>query len=65
MRPAWAEREGAEKSAPRGWTETIVYEGEDIDVRLGVRTSNVKSRFGTLSEDERIQLAALGVPWAG
>ncbi|MYX24715.1 Helicase associated domain protein, partial [Streptomyces sp. SID8380] len=60
----WVEREGAEKPVPRKHTETIVFDGEDVDVRLGVWTSNVRSRFGTLGEDERAQLAALGVGWA-
>nr|WP_237515220.1 Helicase associated domain protein [Streptomyces sp. SID4945] len=61
----WVEREGAEKPVPRGWTETVVFDGEETEVRLGVWTSNIRARFGTLSEDERGPLAALGVPWAG
>ncbi|WP_432091368.1 Helicase associated domain protein, partial [Streptomyces sp. NRRL F-5630] len=60
----WVEREGAEKSVPRKHIEIVVFDGEESEVRLGVWTSNVRSRFGTLSEDERKQLAALGVPWA-
>ncbi|MGE9697783.1 Helicase associated domain protein, partial [Streptomyces sp. CH6] len=45
----WVEREGAEKPVPRKHIEIVVFEGEEIEVRLGVWTSNVKSRFGTLS----------------
>ncbi|MFJ5088638.1 helicase associated domain-containing protein [Streptomyces sp. NPDC088674] len=61
----WVEREGAERPVPRKHVETVVFDGEDVDVRLGVWTSNTRARFGTLGEDERAQLAALGVSWAG
>ncbi|EGJ72789.1 putative helicase-like protein (plasmid) [Streptomyces sp. Tu6071] len=60
----WVEREGAEKPVPRKHTETVSVDGEDVDVRLGVWVSNVKSRFDGMGEDERGQLTALGVPWA-
>ncbi|WP_241691265.1 helicase associated domain-containing protein [Streptomyces sp. GZWMJZ-114] len=61
----WVEREGAERPVPRKHVETVVFDGEDADIRLGVWTSNVRSRFGTLSQDERNQLTTLGMPWAG
>ncbi|MFD4756909.1 Helicase associated domain protein [Streptomyces sp. NPDC058426] len=61
----WVEREGAEKPVPRKHTETIVFDGEDVDVRLGVWVSNVKSRYDGLSAEERKQLTTLGMPWAG
>ncbi|MFJ4414566.1 Helicase associated domain protein [Streptomyces sp. NPDC088925] len=60
----WVEREGAEKPVPRKHVETVSVDGEETDVRLGVWISNTKSRYDGLSEDERAQLAALGVPWA-
>ncbi|WP_031001257.1 helicase associated domain-containing protein [Streptomyces sp. NRRL F-5630] len=61
----WVEREGAERPVPRKHIETVSVDGEDVDVRLGVWVSNAKSRFDGLSEDERKQLTALGIPWAG
>ncbi|MGX9924048.1 helicase associated domain-containing protein [Streptomyces sp. NPDC002248] len=61
----WVEREGAEKPVPRKHVETVVFDGEDVDVRLGVWVSNTKSRYDGLSQDERKQLTALGMPWTG
>ncbi|WP_106432247.1 DEAD/DEAH box helicase [Streptomyces sp. Tu6071] len=61
----WVEREGAGKPVPRKHVETVSVDGEDVDVRLGVWISNTKSRYDGLSEDERAQLTALGMPWAG
>ncbi|MFD6150214.1 Helicase associated domain protein [Streptomyces sp. NPDC060243] len=61
----WVGREGAERPVPRKHVETVSVDGEDIDVRLGVWISNTKNRYDGLSQDERKQLTALDVGWAG
>ncbi|WP_431031754.1 Helicase associated domain protein [Streptomyces sp. P6-2-1] len=66
----WVELEGTERPVPRKHVETVSVDGEDVDVRLGVWISNTKNRFDGLSDDERAQLVALGIPgprdrWTG
>ncbi|MEV0375735.1 Helicase associated domain protein [Streptomyces sp. NPDC050636] len=51
---------------PRAHTEEITVEGESapVTVRLGVFTSNTKSRRDKLTQPQRAALAELGVEWA-
>ncbi|MGW5449066.1 helicase associated domain-containing protein [Streptomyces asiaticus] len=51
---------------PRSHVEEIAVDGHDtaVDVRLGVFTSNTKSRRDKLTEPQRTTLAELGVEWA-
>ncbi|WP_404953038.1 hypothetical protein [Streptomyces sp. 147326] len=37
------------------------YDGKDVEVRLGVWRSNMRSRQGSLPEEQRKQLAVLGL----
>jgi hypothetical protein len=48
----------------RAHTETVVLDGQEHHVKLGVWISNTKSRRDKLSDDQRAALAALGVEWA-
>ncbi|MER6094157.1 Helicase associated domain protein [Streptomyces bluensis] len=48
----------------RGHTETIVLDGQEHSVKLGVFLSNTKSRRAKLAADKLQALAALGLDWA-
>lgn len=50
--------------APRSHVETVVVDGQEYPVKLGVFLSNTRSRRGTLTADKLQQLAALGLQWA-
>lgn len=62
----WVEREGADRSVPRGHSEPIAVDGETepVTVKLGVWVSNTKSRRDKLTAEQRAQLAKLGIEWA-
>ncbi|MFI6976783.1 helicase associated domain-containing protein [Streptomyces phaeochromogenes] len=49
---------------PRGHVETIVIDGQEHSVKLGVFLSNSKSRRGKLAADKLAALAGLGLEWA-
>ncbi|MFF8235054.1 DEAD/DEAH box helicase [Streptomyces caelestis] len=51
-------------TVPRAHVETIVVDGQEHAVRLGVFLSNGKSRRAKLSADKLQQLADLGLDWA-
>ncbi|MFF8830806.1 Helicase associated domain protein [Streptomyces sp. NPDC015131] len=58
------EREG-HLNIPRKHVETVLAdEGWELQFRLGAWVSNQRSRAGTLSEDRRDQLSAIGMRWA-
>ncbi|MGW3690247.1 hypothetical protein [Streptomyces sp. NPDC005125] len=59
-------REGTGKPVPRRHNEEITVDGETepITVRLGVWTSNTKTRRDTLTQPQRTALIELGVGWA-
>ncbi|MCX4784416.1 DEAD/DEAH box helicase [Streptomyces sp. NBC_01264] len=61
----WVAREGT-RPVPRGHTETITTDGETepTGVKLGVWTSNTKSRRDKLTTEQLSALAKLGVDWA-
>ncbi|WP_217133055.1 DEAD/DEAH box helicase [Streptomyces sp. AC558_RSS880] len=63
----WVEREGAHRPVPRGHTEeiTVDAEAQPVVVKLGVWTSNTKSRRERLDTDQLAALRELGVEWAG
>lgn len=50
-------------TVPRGHVETIVVDGQEYPVKLGVFLSNSKSRRGKLTADKLAALAALGLNW--
>ncbi|WP_405407132.1 Helicase associated domain protein [Streptomyces decoyicus] len=60
----WVEREG-DRPVPRGHSEevAVVGETEPVVVKLGVWVSNVKSRRGKLTPEQRAALAELGIDW--
>lgn len=62
----WIEREGANRSVPRGHSEqiTVDSETEPVAVRLGVWVSNTKSRRNKLTPEQLNALRELGVEWA-
>ncbi|WP_411573406.1 Helicase associated domain protein [Streptomyces fradiae] len=62
----WVEREGVDRPVPRGHSEQITVDGETepVTVRLGVWTSNTKSRRDKLTQEQRDALRELGVEWA-
>ncbi|MFF9594050.1 Helicase associated domain protein [Streptomyces sp. NPDC014646] len=62
----WVEREGTDRPVPRGHSEQITVDGEaePVTVKLGVWTSNTKSRRDKLTQEQRAALAELGVEWA-
>ncbi|MEW2546841.1 Helicase associated domain protein [Streptomyces sp. NPDC047002] len=60
----WIQREGTHKTVPRRHVETVVINGQEHQHKLGVWTSNTKSRRDKLTHDQRAALAALGVKWA-
>ncbi|WP_326769855.1 helicase associated domain-containing protein [Streptomyces sp. NBC_01591] len=51
-------------TVPRAHVETVVVDGQEHAVKLGVFLSNTKSRRGKLAADKLQQLAALGLDWA-
>jgi superfamily II DNA or RNA helicase len=51
-------------TVPRAHVETIVIDGQEHAVRLGVFLSNSKSRRAKLTPDKLQQLADLGLEWA-
>ncbi|MEU0300610.1 Helicase associated domain protein [Streptomyces sp. NPDC006175] len=51
-------------TVPRGHVETVVIEGEEHGVKLGVFLTNSKTRRAKLAADKLAQLAALGLEWA-
>ncbi|MFG3001887.1 Helicase associated domain protein [Streptomyces sp. NPDC048340] len=61
----WVAREGA-RPVPRGHSETITVEGETEPtvVKLGVWTSNTKSRRDKLTAEQLAALGELGIDWA-
>ncbi|MEU9663576.1 DEAD/DEAH box helicase [Streptomyces chartreusis] len=61
----WVEREGA-RPVPRGHSEeiTLAGEAEPVTVKLGVWTSNTKTRRDKLAQDQLAALRELGVEWA-
>lgn len=62
----WVEREGAHRPVPRGHAEKITVDGEPepVIVKLGVWTSNVRSRRDKLTQEQLDALRELGVEWA-
>jgi hypothetical protein len=56
-------REGS-VTVPRAHVETIVVDGQEHPVKLGVFLSNSKSRRAKLTADKLAALAALGLNWA-
>ncbi|MGW7134010.1 Helicase associated domain protein [Streptomyces bobili] len=62
----WVEREGAHRPVPRGHAEEIAVDGEPepVIVKLGVWTSNVRSRRDKLTQEQLNALRELGVEWA-
>ena len=62
----WVEREGAHRPVPRSHTEHITIHGETepVTVKLGVWTSNVRSRRDKLTAEQQAALRELGVEWA-
>lgn len=62
----WVEREGAHRPVPRGHSEqiTVDSETEPVTVKLGVWTSNTRSRRDKLTADQLDALQKLGVEWA-
>ncbi|MFE4415829.1 helicase associated domain-containing protein [Streptomyces sp. NPDC093064] len=51
-------------TVPRGHVETVVIDGQEHAVKLGIFLSNTKTRRGKLTEDKLQQLADLGLEWA-
>ncbi|MGX1913662.1 Helicase associated domain protein [Streptomyces phaeochromogenes] len=62
----WAEREGAHRPVPRGHAEEIAVDGETepVVIKLGVWTSNVRSRRDKLTQEQLDALRELGMEWA-
>jgi hypothetical protein len=52
-------------TVPRAHVETVVVDGQEHPVRLGVFLSNTKSRRAKLTADKLQALADLGLEWAG
>ncbi|MGW8889637.1 Helicase associated domain protein [Streptomyces sp. NPDC055749] len=51
-------------TVPRGHTETILVDGQEHLVKLGVFLSNIKTRRAKLTADKLATLAGLGLNWA-
>ncbi|WUO18290.1 Helicase associated domain protein (plasmid) [Streptomyces sp. NBC_00289] len=62
----WVEREGAHRPVPRGHAEEIAVDGETepVVIKLGVWTSNVRSRRDRLTQEQLDALRELGMEWA-
>ncbi|MEK0098573.1 hypothetical protein WDA79_08690 [Streptomyces sp. A475] len=58
------QREGTQKTVPRGHVEAVVIDGQEHEHKLGVWISNTKTRRDKLSAEQLAALAALGVDWA-
>ncbi|MEV7617099.1 helicase associated domain-containing protein, partial [Streptomyces sp. NPDC089799] len=54
-------REGSLMRIPRSHVETVRHDGQEVEVRLGVWRSNMRSRRGSLPEGQRRQLEDLGL----
>ncbi|MFD4711947.1 Helicase associated domain protein [Streptomyces sp. NPDC058430] len=61
----WVEREGAHRPVPRGHAEEIAVDGETepVVVKLGVWTSNTRTRRGKLTQEQLDALRELGIDW--
>ncbi|MFE3907883.1 helicase associated domain-containing protein, partial [Streptomyces sp. NPDC059153] len=59
----WVEREG-QRPVPRGHSETIVLDGQEHELALGIWYANQKQRRDKLTAPQRTALAELGVEWA-
>nr|WP_234316528.1 helicase associated domain-containing protein [Streptomyces sp. NRRL F-5702] len=59
----WVEE--GQRPVPRGAVVDVVIDGETVPVKLGVWLSNVKARRDKLTSEQRADLAALGMEWAG
>jgi hypothetical protein len=61
----WIEREGAHRPVPRGHSEQITVDGETepVIIKLGVWTSNVRSRRDKLTQEQLDALRELGIQW--
>ncbi|MEV4441862.1 Helicase associated domain protein [Streptomyces sp. NPDC049577] len=57
----YKEREGTLARISRSHVEVVRYDGQDVEVRLGVWRSNMRSRRASLPEEQRKQLADLGL----
>lgn len=51
-------------TVPRAHVETVVLDGQEHAVKLGVFLSNTKARRGKLTADKLAALAGLGLEWA-
>ncbi|GAB7111105.1 hypothetical protein JCM4814A_94240 [Streptomyces phaeofaciens JCM 4814] len=51
-------------AVPGAHVETVVVDGQEHAVKLGVGVMNVKGRRAGLSADRLARLAALGLDWA-
>ncbi|MFI0716438.1 helicase associated domain-containing protein [Streptomyces inhibens] len=51
-------------TVPRAHVKTVVADGQEHAVKLGVFLSNTKTRRGKLTADKLQQLAELGLEWA-
>ncbi|KOV67981.1 helicase [Streptomyces sp. NRRL WC-3618] len=60
----WVQREGVQKAVPRGHVEAVVIDGQEHQHKLGVWTSNVRSRRDKLTQEQLDALRELGVEWA-
>ncbi|MET8454558.1 Helicase associated domain protein [Streptomyces sp. NPDC005209] len=60
----WIDREGAQKTVPRGHVESVVVDGQEHEHRLGVWYANQKQRKDKLTDPQRAALAELGIEWA-
>lgn len=60
----WVQREGIQKAVPRGHVEAVVIDGQEHQHKLGVWTSNVRSRRDKLTQEQLDALRELGVEWA-
>ncbi|MFD6335484.1 Helicase associated domain protein [Streptomyces niveus] len=62
----WVEREGADRSVPRGHGEPIAVddEPEPVIVKLGVWITNTKTRRHKLTQEQLDELRKLGMEWA-
>ncbi|WP_405532995.1 helicase associated domain-containing protein [Streptomyces avidinii] len=54
-------REGTAARIPRSHVEVVPYDGKDVEVRLGVWRSNMRSRQAALPLEQRKQLTDLGL----
>jgi hypothetical protein len=60
---ALAQRTGS-VTVPRSHVETVVIDGQEHTVKLGVFLSNTKTRRAKLTIDKLAALAHLGLDWA-